>query len=76
MMKRISFLVLVLEGLTGLHRTVQLCFFSIRGWATEMVTHCPGKFHGQRSLAGYSPWGHKELDTTKPVSFFIQIICS
>ena len=26
----------------------------------------PGKFHGQRSLAGYSPWGHKELDTTQP----------
>ena len=24
------------------------------------------KFHGQRSLAGYSPWSHKELDTTKP----------
>ena len=20
----------------------------------------PGKFHGQRSLEGYSPWGHKE----------------
>jgi len=19
----------------------------------------PGKFHGQRSLVGYSPWGHK-----------------
>ena len=19
----------------------------------------PGEFHGQRSLAGYSPWGHK-----------------
>ena len=26
----------------------------------------PGKFHGQRSLASYSPWGHKELDTTQP----------
>ena len=25
----------------------------------------PGKFHGQRSPAGYSPWGCKELDTTK-----------
>ena len=25
----------------------------------------PGKSHGQRSLAGYSPWGHKELDTTE-----------
>ena len=22
----------------------------------------PGKSHGQRSLAGDSPWGHKELD--------------
>ena len=21
--------------------------------------------HGQRSLAGYSPWGHKELDMTE-----------
>ena len=27
----------------------------------------PGKFHGQRSLAGYSPWGHRELDTTEHV---------
>ena len=24
----------------------------------------PEKFHGQRSLAGYSPWGHKNLDRT------------
>ena len=24
----------------------------------------PGEFHGQRSLLGYSLWGHKELDTT------------
>ena len=25
----------------------------------------PGKSHGQRSLIGYSPWGHKESDTTE-----------
>ena len=25
----------------------------------------PGKSHGQRSLAGYSPWGGKELDMTE-----------
>ena len=35
----------------------------------EMVTHfsvfLPGKSHGQRSLEGYIPWGHKELDTTE-----------
>ena len=33
-----------------------------------MATHSsflPGEFHGQRSLAGYSPWGCKELDTTE-----------
>ena len=24
--------------------------------------------HGQRSLAGYSPWGHKESDTTEQLS--------
>ena len=25
----------------------------------------PGEFHGQRSLVGYSPWGHKESDMTE-----------
>ena len=36
----------------------------------------PGEFHGQRSLVGYSPWGHKELDTTKrlTLSLFIRIL--
>ena len=26
---------------------------------------CSGKSHGQRSLVGYSPWGHKESNTTE-----------
>ena len=25
----------------------------------------PGESYGQRSLAGYSPWGHKESDMTE-----------
>ena len=25
----------------------------------------PGEFHGQRSLAGYTPWDLKELDMTE-----------
>ena len=29
----------------------------------------PGKCHGWRSLAGYSPWGCKESDTTKQLHF-------
>ena len=28
----------------------------------------PRKFHGQRNLAGYSPWGHKESETTEGLS--------
>ena len=35
-----------------------------REWQPTPV-FLPGKFHGQRSLAGYSPWGHKESDTTE-----------
>ena len=27
-----------------------------------------GKSHGQRSLAGYSPWGRKESDTIKQLN--------
>jgi len=29
----------------------------------------PGKFHGQKSLVGYKPWGHKELGTTELLSY-------
>ena len=32
-----------------------------RKWQPTPV-FLPGKFHGQRSLAGYSLWGHKESD--------------
>ena len=35
-----------------------------RNWQPTPV-FLPGKFHGHRSLAGYSPWGHKDLDTTE-----------
>ena len=27
----------------------------------------PAESYGQRSLAGYSPWGHEESDTTGPI---------
>jgi len=34
-----------------------------RKWQLTPV-FLPGKFYGQGSLAGYSPWGRQELDTT------------
>ena len=39
----------------------------------------PGESHGQRSLAGYSPWGHRELDTdeaTEQAHMHVKIITS
>ena len=35
-----------------------------RAWQPAPV-FLPEESHGQRSLAGYSPWGHKESDTTE-----------
>ena len=35
------------------------------GCGNPLQLFLPEKSHGQRSLAGYSPWSHKELDTTE-----------
>ena len=32
----------------------------------------PGKFHGQRNLVGYSPWGRKESDKTERLHFTLK----
>ena len=36
----------------------------------------PGEFHGQRSLAGYSSWGHKESDATYQLNNHHHLKCS
>ena len=33
----------------------------------------PGKSHGQRSVVGYSPRGHKKLDTTEQLHFHFHL---
>ena len=38
-----------------------------REWLPNPI-FLPGEAHGQRSLAGYSPWGRKESDTTEQLS--------
>ena len=46
---------------------------SILGWGRSpggghgnpLQCSCLETPHGQKSLVGYSPWGHKELDTTE-----------
>ena len=44
-----------------------------RKWQPTPV-FLPGEFHGQRSLVGYSPWDHKELDTTEQLTFHFHFI--
>ena len=34
------------------------------------------EFHGQRSLAGYSPWGRKKSDMTERLSLSLQFFTS
>ena len=47
--------------MSGLH-------FLLRKWQPTPVS-LRGKSHGQRSPVGYSPWGHKESDTTELFTF-------
>ena len=42
-----------------------------RAWQPTSV-FLPGEFHGERSLAGDSPWGCKESDTTEKLSVFFK----
>ena len=43
-----------------------------REWQTTLV-FLPGESHGQRSLVGYSPWGHKESDMTERLHFTLRV---
>ena len=36
-----------------------------KGMATHSSIFLLRESHGQRSLVGYSPWGHKQSDTTE-----------
>ena len=41
-----------------------------RAWQPTSV-FLPGGSHGQRSLVGYNPWGHKESDTTDRLTLWL-----
>ena len=64
------------------HILFQLIFFFVpichctqrRQWHPTPVL-LPGKSHGQRSLVGCSPWGHKEQDTTERLHFHFSLSC-
>ena len=43
-------------------------FFGKNDAKAETPVFLPGESHGQRSLAGYTPWGHNESDRTEYLS--------
>ena len=49
-------------------------FSQRRQWHPTLVL-VPGKFHGQRSLVGCSPWGHEESDTIERLHFHFSLSC-
>ena len=64
---------LVAQMVKNLPAMWETCILSL-GWKDplEEGTHplqysCLENPHGQRSLAGYSPWGRNELDTIEPI---------
>ena len=46
-----------------------------RKWQSTPV-FLSGESHGQRSLAGYSPWGHKEWDTAESLTLSLSSTCT
>ena len=54
---------------------INVAFLRRRQWQPTTVL-LPGKFHGQRSLVGCSPWGREELDTTEQLQFHFLLSCT
>ena len=54
------------------HRDVGLTPVLVRSPGVEYSTPVffLGESHGERGLAGYSPWGHNESDTTERLLFW------
>ena len=66
-----------LDGSDGKESTCNVSDLSLipgsgnpRGHGNPPHYSCLENPHGQRSLAGYSPWGHKESDMTEQLSTY------
>ena len=60
------------------HVTINCKYTSVWKWVwtrerLPTPVFLPGEFHGQRSLAGYSPWGPKESDTTERLTQHLEM---
>ena len=64
-------------SLTGYHKIfirISVLYSQRRQWQLTPVL-LPGKSYGRRNLAGCSPWGRKESDTTERLHFHFSLSC-
>ena len=47
--------------------------FPGEGTGNPLQHSCLENHHGQRSLVGYSPWGHREWDTAEQLSAHVRV---
>ena len=69
---RVSLVAQLLKNLPAMQETlVQFLVGKIPGRRDRLPTPVfwPREFHGQRSLAGYCPWGRRESDMTELLHF-------
>ena len=67
-------LLIPLLGFKYRARNISFLESSSRQWQPTPVL-LPGKFHGQRSLVGFSLWGCEESDTTEQLNFHFLLSC-
>ena len=48
----------VVKNQSAMPETQEVCVGRSPGEGNTTLVFSPGKSHGQRSLTGYSPWGH------------------
>ena len=64
---RVSLVVQLVKNLPAMQETWVRKIPWRKKWQSTPVC-LPGESHGQSSLAGCSPWGHKELDMTEQLT--------
>ena len=76
----LSFLISIMGlGNVLLYRTVIFRWIYTCEWRRQWhptPVLLPGKPHGRRSLAGCSPWGREESDTTERLHFHFSLLCT
>ena len=63
------------QGIWKTEYLVQLAFSNQRRQWQPTPVLLPGESHGQGSLVGYSPRGHKESDRTERLHFHFSLSC-